>query len=308
MYKNFYIEQNFEGFIYLDTEFAPAAWNAVKGFFCSVDIIKKRHENNNFISFSHAQMLKYNPKRLDVELRLEYIRKNYFPYHVSRFDGLFIFDEIESISETWKYNNWGGHFKLDCLTDVGVASNRSSRVDANWITNIQDSDNNIKENWQEMAMNYWSGNPYPHSSPIWERIIEGYITIWGRDIKEKSHEFLKKYFPHSLNILAYYINCNTIPSTCGQNLPYITTKNGVLRIEYYIDEYDKLDPSFNERLINAVSKNPEKSAIYYNKDEVMRLPDFSEYITEIKINSNDNKAYIGLDENLNLISNLHLNN
>lgn len=40
----------------------------------------------------------------------------------------------------------------------------------------------------------------------------------------------------------------------------------------------------------------------------MRLPDFSEYITEIKINSNDNKAYIGLDENLNLISNLHLNN
>lgn len=304
MYENIYHKEDFEGFIYIDTEFAPAAWNTTKGFFCSADILKNKFNNHTILSFTHAQMLNRNPKRLHVELCIEYIRKTYFPHHVSRFDGLFIFDDIQSISETWGSKNWGMHFNTDCLTDVGIASNRSSRVDANWITKIQDENNNICANWQQIAINYWSGNPHPELNPIWERIVEGYVTIWGKSIKEKAHIFLKKYFPHSLNILAYYINCNLVPSTCGQIFPYASSQNGILNISYYVDEYDKMELDFNERLFSAISKYPEKACIYYDKNEIMKLPDFYEYQIEIPFLQDDQFPYISLDEKLNFQSNI----
>lgn len=305
-YPNLFGKEDFEGFIYMNTDFAPAAWNTVKGFFCSSGITKRKFEKSQPLSFSYVQMLKENPKRLETELRIESIRINLFPQHVSRLEGLFVFDEIKSISQTWGEKAWGGHFDTKYLTDVGVASEKSSRVDSNWITNMQDENNNLKENWAEMAIKYWSGDAYPGVQPLWERIVEGYITIWGTEIRYQAHNFLKKHFPHSLNMMAYYINCNAVASTCGQAVPFAILKNGKLIFEYYIDEYDKSDPLFSQKIIDALKKDPELICAYRDKNEIMKLPDFTEYIIEMDLEKESNAAYITLDDNFNLFSNIEI--
>ncbi len=128
------------------------------------DRLLGENEREPAISLSMANMLRgYSEERLKSEMAIEYIRTQLFPGHVSRLRGVFVFDEIDSISKLWYGQEWGQHFHDDYMTDVDVSANRSSRLDANWIMEIMDSSGKLKTEWLECTKNYWSGTPPPVS-------------------------------------------------------------------------------------------------------------------------------------------------
>jgi hypothetical protein len=126
----------FEGHVYLDHHYPPVLWNIVRGGFESVDLLPDG-EKDFAISVSFASMFQNSSaSRLEAELSLEQIRLATTPNSVSRLRGVFVFDDIESISRIWDSNKWGGHFIDDYLADVGVWAKKSTRVDAAWIDDI----------------------------------------------------------------------------------------------------------------------------------------------------------------------------
>lgn len=133
MPTNFDAEE-IKGFAYLDADNIVASWNIARGSFCSPMELQGFYslDFKNILSISMFGLLSNgSPNRLNSELEIEKIRKKYFSDCVSRLTGFFIFDEIESINQFKERESWGGHFSDEYLSDVSVASTRSTRVDSN---------------------------------------------------------------------------------------------------------------------------------------------------------------------------------
>lgn len=98
-------EECFEAHVYLDHHYPPIQWNIVRGLFHSPDCLPES-KNHGIISISMATMLLNDTSdRLSSELWLEDIRSRCYPENVSRLRGIFVFDDIESLSNLWKNNN-----------------------------------------------------------------------------------------------------------------------------------------------------------------------------------------------------------
>ena len=202
-----------------------------------------------FITAMMAGMLSETDfRRLRAEQAIESIRAKYFTNCVSRLRGIFVFDEIASIARFWESNNWGGHFKDEYLSDVGVAANRSTRVDSNWIGQIIDTDCKLKKDWEYFAYHYWLGVPYPYASPIWERIVNGYVAVWDKTIRLKAIQNIQAIWPDSIYLLCASALC-TGCSHDGQIFPLLLTdSNGKLKIEYCMRMVDFENGDFVERI------------------------------------------------------------
>lgn len=269
-------EEKFAAHIYLDHHYPPAQWNIVRGAFCSPSCLEES-KNHGLISISMASMLlNEKPDRLVSELWLEEIRRLNYPENVSRLNGIFVFDDLDSIAQLWENNNWGGHFQDEYLADVGVFANKSSRVDSNWIADIISSDGKLLDGWEKAAHSYWQGNPHPNKKPIWERIIEGHITVWSMRSKLEALKEIEAIWPQALNILRYAELCAGYGSLDGQTFPIILTKEDRIELIYCIRLVQAMDEKFIYSLNEFIEKNPHLNCTIHCKGE-NTIPDLSGY-------------------------------
>lgn len=274
--------EEFEGFVYIDIDSPMAAWNVVRSNFYSPSCLPQS-ERAGALSFGMADLLRDgNAARASAEFKLEYFRQRYFPDTVSRLTGIFLFDTIDSAAQIWGNDAWSDHFSSEYLTDVGVSADRSSRVDAAWITMMRNDENILVEGWEALAERYWSGEPMS-DQPIWERIIEGWVTIWGLDLKTRALEEIQKYWPKSLPLLALAANSAAMGSNDGAILPYATRKGELLEISYYLRMVDALDAEFCERLGHFLRTGGSRVCMLGPLGDPLVLPDFSCYSFERRI-------------------------
>ena len=254
--------ENFEGFVYLDIHQHPmVAWNTARGVFCSSDCLGTDIQQS-VISISMTNMLRgYSWDRLNSELAIEAVRQAFYSGQVSRLRGIFVFDEVESVSRLWYGGGWGEHFHDKYLTDVGVAANRSSRLDANWVTEIFNENFILYDDWFDKANKYWRGEPHPTKEPIWERIVEGWATIWGREIKIAAFKEIESYWPKSIKLLEY----SCIAASLGTNDGIIYSlghqEDEFLNIAFYIRLVDAKDSSTFTRMETLFREYPELRAV-----------------------------------------------
>ncbi|WP_132997222.1 hypothetical protein [Sulfitobacter pontiacus] len=272
----------FEGFAYINIDNPMAAWNVVRSSFYSPSRLPEL-EQSGALSFSMADLLQDgNAARATAEFRLEDFRRRHFPNAVSRLTGIFLFDDVDSAAKVWDNDAWGAHFNTKYLTDVGVSADYSSRLDAVWITMMRNDENILVEGWEKMAERYWSGEP-ASDQPIWERIIEGWVTIWGTDLKIRALEEIKKFWPQSLPLLGVAANSASIGSCDGAIVPFALRKNDLVEISYYLRMVDAKDPVFCGRLRHYLETGGEKVCKLGPLGENSVLPDFSIYSFERQI-------------------------
>lgn len=221
-------------------------------------------------------------RRLHSELTIDRIRRKFFPHQVSRLNGFFVFDDIDSVSRTWTETGWGGHFSADNLTDVGIASKRSSRVDANWISQIMDAQCGLVANAEQMLHAYWSGIAYPNEEPIWERLVEGWATVWGTELKRRALTEIETYWPNSLKLLEYSANAGGMGSADGNVCPISYRSGNNLRIEFYLRMIDAKNASFLEKMREFYEENPKRRLSITSLTELV-TPDFTMYNIEREI-------------------------
>lgn len=277
-------EECFEAKIYLDHHYPPIQWNIARGVFCTPNCLEES-KKHALLSISMASMLLNDTaERLISELWLEEIRRKYYPDNVSRICGIFVFDDPRSLEKIRKNNDWGVHFQDEYLADVGVAANKSSRLDSNWISEIFDHTGKLFTNWESAAHSYWQGIPHPVKEPIWERIIEGYVTIWSKDSKMEALKEIQSIWPQSLNILRYAILCAGYGSSDGQTFPILSTREGKLELSYYLRLAHRDDDTFITQLNDFIKSNPKFNCDLHCEGEEF-LPNLSGFSKEITLGS-----------------------
>lgn len=283
--------ETFEGFVYLDIDKHPmVAWNTVRGTFCSADCLGE-DVTQSAMSLSMTNMLKgYSWNRMRSELAIEAVRKRYHPEQVSRLRGIFVFDDVESVSKMWYGGGWGEHFNDEYLTDVGIASDRSSRVDANWITEIFDTNCVLNHDWFEKTNKYWAGEPHPIKEPIWERIVEGWATIWGAELKQSALAEIYRYWPKSIKLLEYSCNAAAIGSNDGISYSLANINNNFLDVAFYLRLIDAKKESTFKRMKTFFKSYPEREAIFPG-ERTLVVPDFSDLAFRIPLDKLKSPAF-----------------
>ena len=277
-------EEKFEAHIYLNHHYPPVQWNIVRGIFCSPSCLEES-KNHGLLSISMASMLSNETsERLISELWLDEIRRKHYPNHVSRLNGIFVFDDLESLAQLWENNNWGGHFQDEYLADVGVWADKSSRVDSNWIADIIGNDGKLLLGCEKAAHNYWQGISYPNKNPIWERIVEGHITIWSMNSKLEALKDIEAIWPQSLNILRYAVLCANYGSLDGQIFPIVLTKETQIELGYYLRFVQANDLEFLNKLNKYIEQNPRFDCGIRSDGENL-LPDLSGFSKILTPNS-----------------------
>lgn len=289
MNNNFGAE-DFEAYAYLDYDNLTLSWNIAIGGFRSTSEIKGN--NKSFLSVAMAGMLSNStPRRLESELAIERIRARFFPNCISRLNGFFVFDEIDSIARYWESNLWGGHFRDEYLSDVGVASTKSTRVDSNWISHIVDSDSSLKNDWCVNAFKYWSGSPCPLGEPIWERLVEGFLTVWSREIRINAIKVVLSEWPNSLDALAYSSLCFSAGYHDGMTIPLLVKgEDGSIEIKYIMRTENINNGDFIKEIIQKSITKPLidiPSDLIINNSEIQTMPDLTNFEVKLLPDGND---------------------
>jgi len=278
------VKSDFEGFVYLNFHYPPVTWNVARGVFHSIDCLDPK-ERGSAISMSMASMLSNSSaERLTAEFHLENIRQLHYPEQVSRLRGLFVFDEIESMGSLWENNNWGGHFIDDYITDIGVSVKNSSRVDSNWITDIINKNGELQPNWLCLAHKYWSGDAHPVRAPVWERIVEGAVTVWSMDAKNEALQEITAMWNNSLGLLSHSCNCASFGSIDGEVFPVWKRTDTGISIVYSMRLVDSKSSEFLSELEIFIRENPERCTNLGLGDHV---PDLSGYFVDLVANDSD---------------------
>lgn len=272
----------FEGHLYLDHHHPPTLWNIVRGGFDSVDNLPLDDQDFALSVAMTSMIVNGSAKRLESELQMEIVRQHVSSQSVSRLTGMFVFDDIRSLAQIWDANDWGGHFKQEYLTDVGVYAKRSSRHDANWVACMIASDGSLKAGWAQAAESYWTGLPRLDMTPIWERIVCGTFCIWSMHSKQSALKEIEAIWPQSLNLLTICMNFFAVGSHDGQIFPGITTKNDALLLGYYLRMKEAQTPDVYHR-IQQLSKNDPKMYTPPLNSDVLVLPDLTGFQIHIPL-------------------------
>lgn len=280
--------RDFQAFAYLDYHNPTVSWNIARGAFCSPSLVPEYAGQNSFISVSMAGLLANSSReRLRSEIAIDEVRLRLFPNCVSRLTGFFVFDEIESIARFWDSNSWGGHFSDDYLSDVFVTSTKSTRIDSNWISRIVNANGELLPSWYNNAISYWRGDICVPMEPIWERIVEGNLTVWSNRVRGEAVREILSVWPNSSNLLSYACFCAAYGSYDGILFPYMTQpQNDVMAVTYTLRMVQANDADF----INAIAENAnnmpfaevELGNITHNRD-VLGTPDLRNFNMEFLV-------------------------
>jgi len=269
-------EECFEAHVYLDHHYPPVQWNIVRGAFCSPSCLEES-KTHGLLSISMASMLSSDTsERMISELWIEEVRREHYPDNVSRLRGIFVFDDLDSLAQLWENNNWGEHFQDEYLADVGVAANKSSRLDSNWISEIINNEGKLMSCWNEAAHGYWQGLPHPNKPPVWERIVEGHITVWSMSSKQEALKEIESIWPQSLNLLRYAVQCAGYGSVDGQTFPIMSIKEDRIELMYCLRLVQRGDQEFIAGLNKFIEGNPKLDCEIHCEGEE-RVPDLRGY-------------------------------
>lgn len=149
------------------------------------------------------------------------------------------------------------------------------------IADIIGNDGKLLQDWEEAAHNYWRGFPYPNKHPVWERIVEGYITVWSMDSKREALKDIEAIWPQSLNILRYAVLCACYGSLDGQTFPIVFTKEDRIELVYCLRLVQRGDQEFINSLNAFIEINPQFNCGIHceGKEQMPDLRGYSRVIT-----------------------------
>lgn len=256
--NNNYGPEKFQAFAYLDYHNPTVSWNIARGVFCSPSMVPEYAGDYGFLSTAMAGLLANSSReRLRSEIAIDIIRMLFFPNCVSRLSGFFVFDEIESIARFWNCNSWKGHFSDEYLSDVGVASTKSTRLDSNWISKIVNINGELLPNWYRNAISYWRGDICVPLEPIWERIVEGHLTDWSNRVRECAVREIFSVWPNTSNLLKYSCLCAAYGSPDGTIFPYMMRQeDNNLLITYIVRMKQANEKGFIDAIIKKANNMP----------------------------------------------------
>ena len=229
----------------IDIDHPMVAWSVYRGVLVSA---QAGNENPKCpISVMLAGMLKYrNSSRLGNELVIERVRQLKYPSQVSRLVGMYFFED-QSAFEAAK--EWGGHFSSEYQAELGLLPEATvNRHDANWITHAPlDNSGCLRSiDWIDQ---YWSGEPFPNRTPVWELIVEGRAAVYGTELRERAYTTIKAEFPECVAILEVGRIAALLRSDLGQISSWlIQTSEADFSLKYYIDMRDARDSNFLEKV------------------------------------------------------------
>lgn len=227
-------------YTYVNTEHPMVAWEVYSARLFSADATAE--DGFQPLSLRYAAVLKDStPNRLSAEIRIEHVRRKYYPKQVSRLTGLYFF-ESRKAAETAQ-QEWGvRHFNAANLIEVGVTAETITKVDSEWITHcFFDQD-------QKWMRSYWQGDTYG-KTPLWEILVSGAGIVWGTSTRERAYEVVRSQFPKSLGML----ELSRVAFDCGFNLgrivPYIIhSGDNRFRLNFAMDFRDADNPEFLQAL------------------------------------------------------------
>ncbi|MGE3977055.1 MAG: hypothetical protein AB7F94_05650 [Nitrospira sp.] len=173
------------------------------------------------------------------ELRLEEIRREFYPHQVSRLHGLYVWgDQDSAVRGQQRWGTVAGtHFQPEYLVEVSFTYSALSRVDTTWIDECLLPDTiPFDENDVDLMHSYWKGDPYLESDPLGEYIVEGRGVIWGTALREKAYEILEQQAPLSLGQLELGRIAVKLGSELYHIAPYIQrTGKTKFMVRYFFD-------------------------------------------------------------------------
>lgn len=198
------------------------------------------------ISYWPVHLLKDRQRtRLQKELRLEEIRRDFYPQQVSRLHGLYLWgDEASSVRGQQRWGTAAGtHFHSDYLVELSFTYSAMSRVDTTWIDECLLPDTSpVDRNNVDWMHRYWKGEPYPNSDPLWEYIVEGRGAIWGTALRTKAYEVVRQHAPLSLGQLELGRIAVELGSDLYHIAPFIRRIDRTkFIVDYFGDERDSTD-------------------------------------------------------------------
>jgi hypothetical protein len=236
--------------LYLNIDVFPAAWAAYRGLL----ITSSNYGTETFrpLSYWPLSLLKDRQNtRLQKELRLEEIRRDFHPHQVSRLHGIYLWGDKTSAErgqERWGIAA-GTHFHSDYLVELAFTYTAMSRVDTTWIDVYLLPDSISLDNSNEGWMHsYWKGEPYPNAEPLWEYIVEGRGVLWGTTLRTKAYEVVKRHAPLTLGQMELSRIAVELESDLYHIAPFMRrlALTG-FRVDYFGDTHDQND-GFMEKL------------------------------------------------------------
>ena len=223
--------------LYLNIELVPVAWTAYQGILMTACNFGTKGFRP--LSYWPLGLLKKRERiPLLKELRLEEIRREYYPHQVSRLHGLYLWgDEASAVRGQQEWGTARGtHFHPDYLVELSFTYTAISRVDTTWIDRCLLSDLVPVEEVDWMH-SYWKGAPYPERDPLWEFIVEGRGVICGTALRNKAYEIVRQQAPLSLGQLELGRIARELESELYHTAPYIQRIGETkFRVSYWGDE------------------------------------------------------------------------
>ncbi|MCK7553427.1 hypothetical protein [Marinobacter goseongensis] len=231
----------------IDTDDPMVAWNAYRGILVSAQAGNKYPKCPTPVML--AGMLKHrNSARLGNELVIERVRQLKYSTKVSRLAGMYFFEDPSGFEVA---REWGGHFAPEYQAELGLLPGATvSRHDANWITHAPlDSSGCLKS--VDWADPYWSGEPFPNQTPVWELIVDGRAAVYGTELRQRAYATIKAEFPECVAIL----EVGRISAVLGSDLGQISSwlkqaSEAEFSLQYYVDMRDAQNSEFLERVRN----------------------------------------------------------
>lgn len=191
---------------------------------------------------------------------------------------MFVFDEVESALAA-EQAAWGEHINSDYLTDVGLTFSTATRVDANWITQMLDSDANLVPGWEQLAVNYWSGEA-SGALPIWELLVDGTATVWGARIRSQAYEIIQSRYPQSLGLLEESRIAALLGFPLGHICSWLVRKGDLAELAFYMDNTSEGDPRY-QAAVEQYLRNAQPGSVNFRdlfaKPGIASLPDLNSY-------------------------------
>ncbi|HDH1682536.1 hypothetical protein [Klebsiella quasipneumoniae] len=174
-----------------------------------------------------------------------------------------------------------------------MAAINSTRVDSNWISHIVGMDGRLRDGWYENTISYGGGNMFPGSGSIWERIVEGYWTVWSPDIMREAFLEIESVWTNSLKLLNHSCLCAAYSSLDGMiffHFWYRIIKD--IKVNYISRMVQANDNGVIEAIVENAKKMPSISIGLNDKkvnDENSSAPDLS--FLNVCLSTNDNYAF-----------------
>jgi hypothetical protein len=240
------------GFAYMDVDFPPIAWNVYRGAMVSFDQTLLYARGG--VAWRSASLLRDGAfERFLNEITIESFRRRYYPRQASRLTGLFSFPDFASAVRA---ERWGAYFCSDQLVELApeyVAC--EGTYDADWISEPPRSEDGLLDRTQlDWLHRYFRKEP-KSSTPTWERVSIGRVSILGKKIRKCAYSTIVEYAPKCRELLEIARIGAAVGSNLGCCIPQVFANESSVALRYLIDMTDAENDDVLSRIARYQPKN-----------------------------------------------------